>query len=49
MNRRPRLLLAMAAVNVALALVVDGWGRVACICAAVTCLLAYFGSKGGQR
>ncbi|MEU5872501.1 hypothetical protein AB0A73_13215 [Glycomyces sp. NPDC047369] len=41
MNRGPRLFLAMAIVCAGLALIGDGWSRVACVCGALTCLLAY--------
>ncbi|MBM0232891.1 hypothetical protein JNW91_14090 [Micromonospora sp. STR1_7] len=41
MKRGPGLFLVMAIVCAGLALVVDGLSRVACVCGAVTCLIAY--------
>ncbi|WP_430497848.1 hypothetical protein ACQRWP_23795 [Micromonospora trifolii] len=49
MPRGPRLFLAMAILLVGLAVVVDGLSRVACVSAAVTCLLAYFYPRPTNR
>ncbi|WP_330438838.1 hypothetical protein OHB44_28105 [Micromonospora sp. NBC_00821] len=52
MKRGPGLFLAMAILLVGLAVVTDGLSRVACICATVTCLIAWLkptNRKDGKR